>query len=87
MSSNIIEFPLHPVFEREDFDRCQDAAKEIATDWVSKAENLDQYALALAMASGHALAFMKQKYPAIWEEKGKALETIALGGGLNNDKR
>jgi len=79
MSSNVIEFPLMAIFERETFDDCQENAQRIANEWVTEAPNLEGYGLGLAMAAGYALGFIRDNQPEMWAEIGEALELIAHG--------
>jgi hypothetical protein len=86
MSENVIEFPLTAVFERETFDECQEKARIIASEWAATAPNFDGFGLGLAMASGYALGFIRDKRPELWEEIGEALELIAHGHGMMHEQ-
>ncbi len=87
MEDNIINFPVKQFFERDVFDNCQNRAKEIASKCVEESESLEDYALSLAMACGHALSFVRDQNPEEWENIGAALEVIAHGGGLSYEKQ
>lgn len=86
MGNNVIEFPIYQIFDRDTFDKCQLISKDVAGDRVENSGSLEEYALSLAMASGHALKFVKEQHPEIWDEIGEALEVIAHGGGLSHDQ-
>lgn len=80
--TNIIDFPVNQMFEREVFDRSQDVAKDIASNCVVNAETIEEYVLTLSMASGFALSYLKENHPELWDEIGEYLEVVAVGGGL-----
>lgn len=84
--SNILDFPLNAVFNREDFDRAQKNSKKIAMKCVSKANTSEEYALTLAMASGYALRYIQEHRPDVWEVMGQGLQAISHGTGLVVDE-
>lgn len=82
--TNIINFPNNNAYTTEQWERCQKEAKEIASQWVDKTEAVEEYPLALCMAAGFAIDYIKTAFPEIYNDYMPTLCCVLDGVGLKN---
>ena len=82
MMDNIIDFPIKGIFDRETFDSSQSMAKKLCKDAILNSDSIEGYVLTMAMASGHAISYLKDHHPDLYNHYGYAVELTSHGVGL-----